>query len=253
MKKGGMDERLATHFAHLFIRDPITAYKELLDSQKMEKKCDGEEKEGESESGGNCCDSTDPFENIQSTNWQTVRFKPPPFVANDNIQSFCIFSFNSLATLPDYSSFTRDSDFDSNSSNSHSNSNFPPSSPSSEGNIGWRVEFRGTEIQPTNRMNAAFVVYILLLSSCILDENLCFYMPISLIDENLKRAQERDAISQNKFHFRTNIEDKNSPAIMELMSIHEIINGKVMIKSALKIIFRLINHLSKDLIVSLGK
>ncbi|KAF8545504.1 glutamate-cysteine ligase-domain-containing protein [Trichophaea hybrida] len=54
----GMDERLSTHFAHLFIRDPIVIFQETLD----------EPPEGKS----------DHFENLQSTNWQHMRFKPPP-------------------------------------------------------------------------------------------------------------------------------------------------------------------------------
>ena len=54
----GVDPAIARHVAHLFIRDPITLYKEKLDQD--------DERE------------TDHFENIQSTNWQTMRFKPPP-------------------------------------------------------------------------------------------------------------------------------------------------------------------------------
>jgi glutamate--cysteine ligase catalytic subunit len=54
----GMDTILARHFAHLFIRDPLVIYADRieLDDEKY----------------------SDHFENIQSTNWQTVRFKPPP-------------------------------------------------------------------------------------------------------------------------------------------------------------------------------
>ncbi|KAK4700310.1 glutamate--cysteine ligase catalytic subunit, partial [Phenoliferia sp. Uapishka_3] len=58
MMDDGVDSRLASHFAHLFIRDPIVIFEETL-TQDDEL-------------------SSDHFENIQSTNWQTVRFKPPP-------------------------------------------------------------------------------------------------------------------------------------------------------------------------------
>lgn len=61
--EGGMDDRLATHFAHLFIRDPIVIFEEDLEELDLNK--------------------TDHFENIQSTNWQHMRFKPPP--ADNNI------------------------------------------------------------------------------------------------------------------------------------------------------------------------
>mmetsp|Transcript_55041 Transcript_55041/g.141702 ORF Transcript_55041/g.141702 Transcript_55041/m.141702 type:complete len:552 (+) Transcript_55041:3-1658(+) len=54
-----LDAPVARHLAHLFARDPLVAFegsiKELDDSQ-----------------------STEHFESINSTNWQTVRWKPPP-------------------------------------------------------------------------------------------------------------------------------------------------------------------------------
>ena len=68
-------------------------------------------------------------QNIQSTNWQTLRFKPPP-----------------------------------------------PKSP-----IGWRVEFRSMEAQMTDFENAAFSVFIVLLSRAIMSMNLNFYIPISKV------------------------------------------------------------------------
>lgn len=72
---------------------------------------------------------TDTAQNIQSTNWQTLRFKPPP-------------------------------------------ANSP---------IGWRVEFRPMEVQLTDFENAAFAVFIVLLSRAILHFNLNLYIPISKV------------------------------------------------------------------------
>ncbi|XP_056148402.1 glutamate--cysteine ligase catalytic subunit isoform X2 [Lampris incognitus] len=54
----GIDKLLAQHIAHLFIRDPLSLFEEKINL------------DDENES--------DHFENIQSTNWQTMRFKPPP-------------------------------------------------------------------------------------------------------------------------------------------------------------------------------
>ncbi|KAM5256788.1 glutamate--cysteine ligase catalytic subunit isoform 2-T2 [Ctenodactylus gundi] len=54
----GIDHLLAQHVAHLFIRDPLTLFKEKIDLDDA--------------------NESDHFENIQSTNWQTMRFKPPP-------------------------------------------------------------------------------------------------------------------------------------------------------------------------------
>ncbi|GAA5919676.1 hypothetical protein JCM6882_004535 [Rhodosporidiobolus microsporus] len=131
----GVDDLLATHFAHLFIRDPIVIFEETM--------CQDDEK------------SSDHFENIQSTNWQTVRFKPPP-----------------------------------------------PGSP-----IGWRVEFRSMEVQLTDYENAAFAVFVVLLTRAIMSLGLNFYLPISKVDENMHRAHRRDAIHTQKFFFRKNLFD----------------------------------------------
>jgi len=56
--KKGISRRLARHVAHLFVRDPLVMYSDQLklDDQLFSAH----------------------FENIQSTNWNSVRFKPPP-------------------------------------------------------------------------------------------------------------------------------------------------------------------------------
>ncbi|XP_062319232.1 glutamate--cysteine ligase catalytic subunit isoform X2 [Osmerus eperlanus] len=54
----GIDKLLAQHIAHLFIRDPLSLFQEKINLDD----------ENESEH----------FESLQSTNWQTMRFKPPP-------------------------------------------------------------------------------------------------------------------------------------------------------------------------------
>lgn len=58
LREGGIDHLLAQHIAHLFIRDTVSLF--------SEKVCQNDQED------------TDHFENIQSTNWQTMRFKPPP-------------------------------------------------------------------------------------------------------------------------------------------------------------------------------
>ena len=127
---GGMDDLLATHFAHLFIRDPIVIFGEDLQTLDLTK--------------------TDHFENLQSTNWQHMRFKPPP---------------------PDK-------------------------------DTGWRVEFRPMEIQITDFENAAFSVFIVLVTRAILSFDLNFYIPIPLTTQNMETAHIRDAVLGQKFHFR---------------------------------------------------
>ncbi|KFX95571.1 hypothetical protein O988_05745 [Pseudogymnoascus sp. VKM F-3808] len=129
---GGMDSRLATHFAHLFIRDPIVIFAEDLTTLDLSK--------------------TDHFENLQSTNWQHMRFKPPPAGVD----------------------------------------------------IGWRVEFRPMEIQITDFENAAFAVFIVLVTRAILSYDLNFYIPITKVSENMETAHKRDSVLEEKFWFRRN-------------------------------------------------
>jgi len=59
LRKAGIDPALAQHVAHLFIRDPLVIFNGAVDEVDDETQ-------------------TDHFESIQSTNWQTVRWKPPP-------------------------------------------------------------------------------------------------------------------------------------------------------------------------------
>jgi len=130
LMNGGMDDLLAAHFAHLFIRDPIVIFAEDLQELDLSK--------------------TDHFENIQSTNWQHMRFKPPP---------------------PDK-------------------------------DTGWRVEFRSMEIQITDFENAAFAVFLVLVTRAILSFDLNFYIPIPLTTANMEIAHVRNAVLSQKFHFR---------------------------------------------------
>ncbi|XP_049851908.1 glutamate--cysteine ligase-like isoform X1 [Schistocerca gregaria] len=57
----GVDSLLAQHIAHLFIRDPLVVYRHRMKGDAS---------------------NNDHFECIQSTNWQTVRFKPPVLSQN---------------------------------------------------------------------------------------------------------------------------------------------------------------------------
>ena len=56
---------------------------------------------------------------------------------------------------------------------------FKPPPPKSS--IGWRVEFRPLEVQLTDFENAAFVVFVVLLTRAILSFKLNFYIPISKV------------------------------------------------------------------------
>ena len=177
-----MDQRLAAHFGHLFIRDPLIVYGEDLEKVDL--------------------NETRRFDMIQSTNWQSLRFKAPVL--------------------------------------------------SSKG-TGWRIEVRTMEVQITDFENAAFSIFVILLTKAILHFNLNLYIPIAKIDENMEIAHTRDAVVSQNFFFRTRITPEtvhskfgsrvpytNGGSIQDvplkapdkpvtdeyrLMSINEIING----------------------------
>jgi glutamate--cysteine ligase catalytic subunit len=80
---------------------------------------------------------------------------------------------------------------------------FKPPPPHS--NIGWRVEFRPMEVQLTDFENAAYTVFLVLMTRVILTFELNFIIPLSNVDDNLRRAFKRDAIREEKFCFRKDL------------------------------------------------
>lgn len=60
------------------------------------------------------------------------------------------------------------------------------------------------EIQITDFENAAFSVFMVLITRAILSFDLNFYIPIPKTDENMETAHRRDAALQDKFYFRRN-------------------------------------------------
>lgn len=159
LEAGGMDPLLATHFAHLFIRDPLVIFAHDLHALDLA--------------------GADHFENLQSTNWQHMRFKPPP-----------------------------------------------PGAP-----MGWRVEFRAMEIQMTDFENAAFAVFIVLVTRAVLSFDLNFYLPIARTTENMHTAHARDAVNHARFWFRRDPMPRAGVALGAVedeyaaLSVDEIVNG----------------------------
>ena len=73
----------------------------------------------------------------------------------------------------------------------------------------------------TDFENAALVTFLVLLSRVILEKvDVDFLVPISRVDENMRRAQRRGACLSEKFYFRTRSGE------MDELSIDEIINGE---------------------------
>lgn len=133
LKDAGVDHFLAQHVANIFARDPLILFKESLARDNTT--------------------STEQYDNLQSTNWNSVRLKIPP--------------------------------------------------PGTD--IGWRVEFRSMEVGLTDFENAAYAIFVVILSRVILAYNLNLYIPISKVDENMARSSQRDAINTQLFYFRQDV------------------------------------------------
>ncbi|KAE9547162.1 hypothetical protein FO519_009626 [Halicephalobus sp. NKZ332] len=161
---GGIDGYMAKYIAHMFIRDPLQVFREKVEQDDEE--------------------SAEHFETILTSNWMSMRFKPPP---RNNSQ------------------------------------------------IGWRVEFRPTEVQLTEFENAAYCCFVVLLTRVIASRKFNFVVPISKVDENMARAQKRDAVLKEKFHFRLNIKNSGKAGKHRVaedphlgtaeMTVDEIVNG----------------------------
>lgn len=198
----GLDQSLATHLAHLFTRDPLVIFDDAIALDNAT--------------------TLDHFENIQSTNWRSLRWKPPalrlglaraattpvPFEkrgegdqrsAEDVEEGLDVdFDHNILVEDRDDFCVTPDDEGD------RADTSRAPDADLQQLGPGWRVEFRPLEVQLTDFENAAFAIFTVLLSRCVLAQRHNFYLPMSLVEENLRRAQQRDAVLTQKFFFRRN-------------------------------------------------
>ena len=142
LQSQGIDKQLARHLGHMFVRDPLCIYQESieLDDDK----------------------DHDHFENIQGTNWRTMRWKMPSIEGENRCPG--------------------------------------------EGREapGWRIEFRPYETQMTDFENAAYSIFVVLLTRAILAMNANFYIPMSYVEANMERAENIDAVLNETFWVNKN-------------------------------------------------
>ena len=67
------------------------------------------------------------------------------------------------------------------------------------------IFFSPCELQISDFENAAVCCFVVLLTRSILSYKWNLLMPISKVDENMKRAQKRDAVRTQKFWWRKDI------------------------------------------------
>ncbi|KAJ2909192.1 glutamate--cysteine ligase [Coemansia aciculifera] len=77
--------------------------------------------------------------------------------------------------------------------------------PNTRTRSGWEVEFMSLEVQLTDAENAAFITFIVLLSRVIISYRLNLYLPISMMDQNMTRAQCVNAAKDQLFFFRRDL------------------------------------------------
>jgi len=188
--KEGLGKALAKHVAHLFVRDPLVAFEGAIEEQDDET-------------------SVEHFESLNSTNWQTMRWKPPP------PRKQC------------------------------------------GPHIGWRTEFRSMEVQLTDFENAAFTAFVVLLTRVLLVFDLECLMPLSKVDENMKRAHKVNSVLEEKFWFRRHVipaeSDESVPRVAktesdacEEMTLAEIMNGTKTFVGLIPMIYAYLDHIDCD-------
>ena len=69
----------------------------------------------------------------------------------------------------------------------------------------YTIYFSPCELQISDFENAAVCCFVVLLTRSILSYKWNLLMPISKVDENMKRAQKRDAVRTQKFWWRKDI------------------------------------------------
>ena len=63
------------------------------------------------------------------------------------------------------------------------------------------------DVQLTDFENSALVVMLSMIANIINTFDVDFILPITMVDENMKRAHNRDAVSQTKFWWKVPVDD----------------------------------------------
>ena len=154
----------------------------------------------------------DHFENIQSTNWRSLRWKTPALEVGlqhhqeqqkKEKEQVKQRQEDEELEKPAHKSGETQSIALSSDNTTESNA----SSTLQQYGPGWRTEFRPLELQLTDFENSAYSLLVVLLSRCILRTGCSLYLPMSLVHENMRRAQLKDAVLNQKFWFRCNALD----------------------------------------------
>ena len=229
----GIDTILAKHLAHLFARDPLVIFDDAieLDNTRV----------------------LDHFDNVQSTNWRTLRWKSPAVAVGleaqrrqsmidekrrFNSQQDNMTTSASSSVETSHSVFTSAAAASDDASQANAISEDETWFQRDLGNYGagWRVEFRPMELSLTDFENAAHSITVVLLTRAILALGYNFYMPMSVVEENMRRSKAKDAILTQKFFIRKfalqpdqglerNIIVPDNLDLLEL-TIDEIFNGQ---------------------------
>lgn len=180
----GVDFLMSKHIGSMFVRDPLLTYEPPAQNSDRQTH-----------------DYTDDFENIQTTNWRSVRLKVP-----------------------------------SGSENRYN---------------GWKVEFRTMEIQPTSFENAAFVIFVILLSRASIHYGFNLYIPMSLVEHNFVQASRLNRTPDDfhsdlqpdsvLFYYRTNIYDSGPPQISK-GTLNDIFNGNESYEGLLSVVWRYVDE-----------
>jgi len=103
------------------------------------------------------------------------------------------------------------------------------------------------EVQLTDFENAAFSAFIVLLTRVLLVFDLDFLLPLSKLDANMDRAHTPNAVSTEKFWFRSHVLPSRKPSdIAQELSMSEIMNGSTDFAGLIPLCYAYLEHIQCD-------
>ncbi|EJW02080.1 hypothetical protein EDEG_03465 [Edhazardia aedis USNM 41457] len=175
-----IDKKMARHVASLFIRDPILVYDDSSAKEKILMAENSIKKPREIRKFSNVenldVNITKNMEKIDNTEIENISSKKNTVISDNNNSRINAHKFNT-------------DDFENIQSSNWRSMRFKlPSQEGLNDEKGWKVEFRPMEIQPTAFENAAWSIFIIILSRALIEYKINLYIPISCVDENFRRA-----------------------------------------------------------------
>lgn len=106
------------------------------------------------------------------------------------------------------------------------------------------------EVQLTDFENAAFTAFVVLVTRVLLVFDLCFLIPLSKVDDNMKRAHCIDAVKTQKFWWRPDVMLNEGQCPLgckyEEMTMRDIVGGCRTFPGLVPLVYAYLDHIQCD-------